>query len=330
MNCLITGAAGYIGSFAVRRLCELGHQVVAIDNLSKGFRQAVDKRAAFVEADVGDGAAIQKALETHRPEVALHFAAFIEVGESVKNPQKYFENNFEKALRFAEVAAKNGTKKFILSSTAAVYGNPQSDLITEEHPLVPVNPYGQSKAKLEGALTALSERTGMAIAFLRYFNVAGADPDGNLGEAHEPETHLIPNVIKSALGQGPKLKIFGNDYPTRDGTCIRDYVHVIDLIDAHILALNALQPAERRIYNLGSESGFSVLEVIQAAEKALKKKIDFDIVDRRAGDPATLVASSQKIRSELGWKPKYPEIEEMIQHAFRWHSKNPTGYKSLS
>jgi len=327
MNLLVSGGAGYIGSIATRRLLDLGYKVSVIDNLSHGFRKAVAKEADFFEIDISNLEQVSLICKKNKIEAVLHFAAFIEVGESVKFPEKYLENNFKKAEKFLEAVVGSGVKKFILSSTAAVYGSPTEVPIPESHAKNPINPYGESKSRFEDVLEGFRKTQKISYACLRYFNVAGAMPDASLGEAHEPETHLIPNILLAAMGKRPELQIFGDDYPTRDGTCVRDYVHVVDLIDAHLLALKALASTDKLICNVGSEEGFTVKEVIAAAERMSGKKIPFKQMPRREGDPAVLIASSNKIRNELGWKPNYPGLDAMIEHAWHWHQSHPNGYK---
>ena len=256
----------------------------------------------------------------------MHFAAFAEVGESVREPSKYLQNNYHNSVKMLETLCELGIKKFIFSSTAATFGNPTEIPITETAPQNPINPYGESKLLLEKKLEELRLSQNFGYAVLRYFNVAGASPDSLIGEAHNPETHLIPNILLSLLGSGKVFKVFGNDYPTPDGTCVRDYVHVEDLALAHMLCLDVLSEGKAHVYNLGSEKGFSVLEVLKACEKVTARKIPFTIEARRPGDPPTLVASSAKIRRELGWKPKYPDLESIILHAWNWHKKHSTGY----
>jgi UDP-glucose 4-epimerase len=322
---LVTGGAGYIGSHAVRELLSAGHDVTVLDNLSTGHRAAVDPKAHFVQGDMGDAVAVERLLKDRRIEAVLHFAAFIEVGESVQDPDKYYRNNFSNALSLLGSMRAAGVKKIVFSSTAAVYGNPTSIPITEDAPRAPINPYGRSKMMTEMAIEDSSKAYGLGYAILRYFNVAGASPDGKIGEAHEPESHLIPRILMAAR-DGKSVGIFGTDYKTPDGTCIRDYVHVVDLVRAHILALEKIEPGRGQIFNLGSENGFSVREVIDACRAATGINIRAEEHPRRPGDPDSLVASSARIR-DLGWRPEYPDLKTIISHAWKWHQSHPRGYK---
>jgi UDP-glucose 4-epimerase len=326
MKVMLTGGAGYIGSHATRALIAAGHRVLVVDNLSRGHRAAIHASAEFVQADVGDEKKMLSLLQEHRIEAVLHFAANIEVGESVLEPIQYYQNNFAAPLKLLSAVRASGVKKFVFSSTAAVYGLPERFPIVETDPLMPINPYGRSKMMMELALADACHAYGLGYCALRYFNVAGAHPDSTIGEDHHPETHLIPRLLKAALEDGAKASIFGTDYETPDGTCVRDYVHVVDLAQAHLLALEALQPGQALIYNLGSEVGFSVREVIAACERVIGRKIPTELGPRRAGDPATLVASSRKISAELSWKREFGTLEKMIEDAWNWHRKNPLGY----
>ena len=327
MRVLVTGGAGYIGSHAVRELLRADHDVTVLDNLSKGHRESVDMRANFIRGDMSDSVLVRRVLRDNRIEAVLHFAAFIEVGESVSDPFKYYRNNFASTLSLLESMRAEGVNKFVFSSTAAVYGNPKGVPIHETDPREPINPYGRSKMMTEMALEDASRAYGLGYAILRYFNVAGASPDGTIGEAHEPESHLIPRVL-AAANEGRAIGIYGTDYNTPDGTCIRDYIHVVDLVNAHILALEKIKLGEGRVYNLGSESGFSVREVIEACRKATGKSFPVEEHERRPGDPDSLVASSSRIR-ELGWTREYPDLETMILHAWKWHTTHPHGYRRL-
>lgn len=328
MRVLVTGGAGYIGSHAVRELLEDGHEVTVLDNLSRGHAAAVDKRARFELAATSDGDLLREVLRRDRIEAVLHFAADIEVAESVAQPAKYYVNNFANTMSLLQAMVDTGVKRFVFSSTAAVYGTPRSTPIEEDAPLAPINPYGRSKMMVELALADFRRAHGLGYACLRYFNVAGASPDASIGEDHEPETHLVPRLLAAAR-DGGEAKIFGTDYPTADGTCVRDYVHVVDLARAHVLALRALAPDEARVYNLGSEEGFSVREVVRAVEKVTGRALAVREEGRRAGDPATLVASSRRIRAELGWQRSFPEIETIVRHAWAWHLRCPNGYSQL-
>lgn len=329
MRVLVTGGAGYIGSHAVRELINSGHSVTVLDNLSKGHEEAVDPRATLIKGSTADEDLLVQRLHAHQIEAVMHFAADIEVGESVTNPYKYYQNNFSNALNLLHAMMKAGIKKFVFSSTAAVYGNPEKTPIEENQRRNPINPYGRSKMMTEMAIEDFSRAHGLGYTILRYFNVAGASPDASIGEDHEPESHLIPRILHAARDEG-EVNIFGTDYETEDGTCIRDYVHVVDLARAHVLALENMKVGEGKIFNLGSQKGFSVREVIRACEEVVGKKLKVMESERRPGDPAVLVASSQRIRLELQWKPLYPEIKTIVQHAWHWHTTHPHGYRSKS
>ena len=327
MRVLVTGGAGYIGSHAVRHLLDGGYDVTVLDNLSHGHRPAVDPRAEFTEGATGDAALVDKLFASEKFDAVMHFAADIEVGESVTDPGKYYENNFSNALTLLRAMVRAGVNKIVFSSTAAVYGNPEETPILEHSPRQPINPYGRSKLMTEMAIEDFSRAHGLGYAILRYFNVAGAAPDATLGEDHEPESHLIPRILLSARDGAAPVKIFGTDYPTADGTCVRDYVHVMDLVAAHSLALEKITPGRGNVFNLGSENGFSVREVIATCEKVLQRKLTVVEEARRAGDPAVLVASSKRIRAELGWERRYPDLETIVQHAWAWHTSHPQGYR---
>lgn len=325
MRVLVTGGAGYIGSHAVRELLNAGHKVVVLDNLSKGHMEAVDPRAQLVVGSTASEDLLIQRLKAHQIEAVMHFAADIEVGESVTNPHKYYQNNFANSLNLLRAMVETGVKKLVFSSTAAVYGNPESTPIQEYATRSPINPYGRSKYVTELAIEdfCLAHRLGYTI--MRYFNVAGAHPDADIGEDHQPESHLIPRILTGARSDG-EVKIFGTDYDTHDGTCVRDYVHVVDLVRAHVLALEAMEEGQGQVFNVGSESGFTVREVIAACERVTGKKLRVKEEGRRAGDPATLVASSQKLRTILGWEPLYPDMETIVSHAWKWHTTYPNGY----
>ncbi|WP_413943382.1 UDP-glucose 4-epimerase GalE [Bdellovibrio sp. HCB-162] len=329
MRVMVTGGAGYIGSHAVRELLDRGHRVVVYDNLSTGFRTAVDDRAEFIFGNTNSFEGLNSAFRAHGIEAVLHFAANIEVGESVLNPHKYYQNNLGNTLNLLMAMRDAQVNKIIFSSTAAVYGNPEKCPIVESHPRLAINPYGRSKLMTEMVLEDFAAAYGLKYAVLRYFNVAGAHPEGDIGEAHDPETHLIPRVLKATLDPWAEVKIFGTDYPTSDGTCIRDYIHVMDLIDAHILALESLGSEKCEVYNLGNERGFSVKEIIKTCEAVTGRKLSVKEEARRAGDPATLIASSEKIRKYLGWKPQYTHLEDIVKHAWQWHRTHPQGYKTV-
>jgi UDP-glucose 4-epimerase len=320
---LVTGGAGYIGSVTVERLIEQGHQAIVLDNLSQGHRAAVHGDALFVEGDLADRTAIDALLAEHHPDAVMHFASRTLVGESMEKPFLYLGENIRNGLNLLESMIAHGVLRFILSSTANLFDDPETIPITEDERLVPGSPYGESKFILERMLHWLDRTHGLRFAALRYFNAAGAT--ASRGEDHDPETHLIPLVLQVALGQRDKVTIFGNDYPTRDGTCVRDYIHVADLAKAHILAMQALDEGSR-VYNLGNGTGFTVSEVVSAARQITGHAIPVEAGARRPGDPAELVAGSDRIRRELGWQPQYPGVKEIIQSAWHWHEKNPNGY----
>jgi UDP-glucose 4-epimerase len=324
MNVLVTGGAGYIGSTVSAELLTAGHTVTVFDDLSKGYRAAVPPNAEFVQGTLGDRAAVDALLAGHRFDAVLHFAAFIEAGESMKLPEKYFRNNTANTLNLLEAMIAHGVGKIVFSSTAALYGNPIATPITEDMPLVPTNAYGESKLLVERMLAWFHDCRGLRCASLRYFNAAGATRER--GENHQPESHLIPRILGVAMGKTPSASIFGTDYPTPDGTCIRDYIHILDLASAHLLALDALAGHTRLIYNLGNGQGFSIRQVIEVARKVTGHAIPVVEGERRPGDPAILIASSEKIQRELGWKPKFGSLEDIIGTAWRWHCAHPDGY----
>jgi UDP-glucose 4-epimerase len=322
---LVTGGAGYIGSHVVKELLRQGHQPIVYDNLQTGHRNAA-KDALFIEGNLADQERLEETFLSYPIDAVMHFAADCLVGESVKDPLKYFENNVKHSLQLLDIIEDLNINKFVFSSSAAVYGEPEKIPIPEEHPCVPTNPYGETKWIFEKILQTFQDLGKLNYISLRYFNAAGADPGGALGEDHSPETHLIPLVLKAALN-GDSVPIYGTDYNTPDGTCIRDYIHVIDLAQAHILALNKLEEGGiSGIYNLGNGNGYSVKEVIETARKLTGKKIISIESSRRPGDPARLVASSEKIRKGLGWVPKYPNLETIVETAWRWHRNHPKGY----
>ena len=324
MKILVTGGAGYIGSVAVDALIDASHEVVVVDNLYMGHRAAVNPAAAFVEADLSDAAKVGEIMTNYRPDAVMHFASHSLVGESMEFPAKYLGDNVGNALNLIEAAAANGTERFILSSTASLFGQPETVPISESERLDPGSPYGESKLFIERILHWYQQTRGLKFAALRYFNAAGCTK--SKGEDHDPETHLIPLILQVALGQRGDIKIFGDDYDTPDGTCIRDYIHVSDLADAHLLALEALQDREVLRYNLGNGSGFSVKEVVEVAREVTGHPIPAEITARRPGDPPALVADSTKIKSELNWKPLFPGIKEIVSSAWEWHRRNPDGY----
>lgn len=314
----VTGGAGYIGSHVVKALGERGFEIVVFDNLSTGHRDAV-LHGTFIEGDLADGALLRRALERRRPDAVMHFAASIEVGESVKAPLKYYENNTANAIRLLSAMAAAGVKNFIFSSTAAVYGTPERVPISETEPMHPINPYGRAKSFVETILHDHTATGSLQSISLRYFNAAGAEPSGRIGERHDPESHLIPLILQAAAGRRPHISLFGDDYPTPDGTCLRDYIHVDDLADAHVLALDRLLEGKPGgVYNCGYGQGYSVKEVITTAQQVTGKDIPVVRSPRRPGDPAVLVADSAKIRNELGWKPKYNDLEYIIRTAWNW------------
>ena len=324
MNIFLTGGAGYIGSAAAAALLKAGHSVTIYDSLVTGYRLAVPEGARFLHADLADGETLTRMLASEKYEAVMHFAAFIEAGESMKDPGKFFENNLVNSLGLIEAATRAGVKRFVLSSTAAVYASSDAPL-SEESAIDPANPYGFTKLAIEQALEWYRRIHGLRFAALRYFNAAGAI--AGRGEAHRPESHLIPLVLKVALGKRDAASIYGTDYPTPDGTCMRDYIHIADLISAHLLALEALGEHDRLVYNLGSGSGYSVREVIETARRVTGHPIPAGESPRRPGDAPRLVASSDKIRRELGWNPQYPDLADIIASAWDWHRANPEGYK---
>lgn len=325
MAILVTGGAGYIGSTVTRLLAARGYEAVVFDNLSTGHTQAVPKGVPLIVGDIGDAEALDKVFKAHKIDTVMHFAALIEAGESMKTPIPFFQNNTASALNLLDVMRKNDVDRFVFSSTAALFGNPERLPIAEDDKLAPTNAYGESKLLVERMLDWLNRIHGLKFAALRYFNAAGAaSPDH--GEAHKPESHLVPLVLQVALGQRASIAMFGTDYDTRDGTCVRDYVHVSDLASAHVLAVEALKTRDKLHYNLGNGEGFTVREVIETARKVTGHAIPAVEMPRRAGDPATLVASSARIRSELGWTPAYPKLDDIIGSAWEWHRRHPNGY----
>ena len=319
MNILVTGGAGYIGSHVVKCLLEEGQQVTVLDNLEKGHREAV-LGGNFVKGDLADKKLLRRIMSRDNIEGVIHLAAHSLVGESMQDPGKYYYNNVARGINLLEAMVDNNVKLLVFSSTAAVYGEPEEIPITEEQPLRPTNTYGESKLFFEKMLARYGDIYDLKYVSLRYFNAAGADPEGDIGEAHVPETHLIPLVLQTVLGKREDIYIFGDDYKTEDGTCVRDYIHVNDLSHSHFLALQALKEGlSSRIYNLGNGEGYSVREVIETASRITNEKIDAKIGKRRPGDPAVLIASSQKIKNELGWEPKYPDLETIISTAWGWH-----------
>jgi len=319
MNILVTGGAGYIGGTVSRVLMAAGHTVTIYDNLCHSKRSAVPERANFVEGDLADRTLLEYTLQAGKFDGIMHFAALIEAGESMQKPEIYFRNNTAGTLSLLESMIATGHNRLVFSSTAACYGEPEKTPIMEDAKLQPTNAYGESKLLVEHMLRWFNQIHGLRYASLRYFNVAGAI-DG-YGESHEPESHLIPLILDVALGRRASIKIFGTDYPTHDGSCIRDYIHVRDLTDAHLLALNALEKNDRLIYNIGNGQGFTVREVIESVRRVTGKLIAVEEQPRRPGDPAVLVASSEKIKRDLGWKPNYPELDQIVATAWEWHQK---------
>ena len=326
MRILVVGGAGYIGSITARRLLASGHDVVVLDNLSRGHKEAVSAGAEFVQGDLGDTNIVSTIFNKHKIDAVMHFAALSLVGESCQQPAAYYENNVVKGLSLLNSMRNHGVDKFIFSSTAAVFGEPAVSPILENFPLAPTNPYGDTKLAFEKALLWYSQAYGLKYVALRYFNAAGAD--GDLGEDHEPETHLIPVVLQVARGKREKVTVFGDDYKTADGTPIRDYIHVKDLASAHVLAVEYLAAGGScDVFNLGSGNGYSVKEIIEATRRVTNHPIPVQIGPRRPGDPPVLIASSEKIQRILGWKPQHAAIETIIGDAWAWHQKHPSGYK---
>lgn len=325
MNILVTGGAGYIGSVLTEELVGQGHQVVVLDNLQQGHRAAVVPEAIIIESDLGDEEALEDAFHRHRIEAVMHLAADTSVEQSMTEPGRFFRNNVACGLPLLERMLEHGSKRLVFSSSAAVYGQPKDTSVAETAPLSPVNVYGESKLMFERILRWYSEAHGLKSVSLRYFNVAGASK--RFGVDHHPETNLIPNVIRVALGQAEYLSVFGTDYDTKDGTGIRDYIHVLDIVQAHILALNCLEAnAGSKTYNLGNGQGYSVLEVVESARRVTGATIPVKVYPRRRGDPAKLVASSKAAEVEMSWKPKYPGLESIIESAWEWQKQHPQGY----
>ena len=322
MRIFVTGGAGYIGSVTAELLLDEGHEVAILDNLIEGHRRAVDSRAQFIQGDLADRDQIERALSNTRQDAVMHFAAYALVPESMRDPSKYFRNNVSNGLNLLDAMLTTGVQRIIFSSTCALFGPPDRVPIDETAPARPANPYGESKLAFEKILRWYDQVHGLKFVCLRYFNAAGATED--LGEDHRPETHLIPNVLKVALGQRPSLEIYGTDYETPDGTCIRDYIHIVDLAHAHILALGATASG---FYNLGTGGGSSVREVIAACRKITGREIDTIEKPRRPGDPPRLIASSEKIKKELGWQPQFQSLDVIIETAWAWHQKFPDGYE---
>ena len=327
MTVLVCGGAGYIGSHAVHELINRGEAVVIVDNLQSGHRSAVHPDAKFYQGDIRDSLLLDRVMEENKIDAVMHFAANSLVGESMEQPLKYFNNNVHGMQILLEAMVRHQVDKIVFSSTAAVYGEPERVPITEAEPTVPTNTYGETKLTMEKMMKWVSRANGIRYVSLRYFNVAGALEDGSIGEDHSPETHLIPLILQVPNGRREHITIFGEDYPTADGTCIRDYIHVVDLVDAHIKALAYLQQGkDSEIFNLGNGQGFSVREMIAAAVRATGQPIKVELGARRAGDPAQLIASSEKAKTVLGWQPQYTSVEEIIKTAWKWHKGHPDGY----
>ena len=321
MKILLTGGSGYIGSVTTELLCDDGHEVAVFDNLEWGHVEAVDPRARLIVGDLREPTGILDAMRATRPDAVMHFAAYALVGESMSEPLRYFENNVGGGLNLLAAMKAAGVPKIIFSSTCATYGQPEKMPMTEDLPQRPTNPYGESKLMFETILRWEQERSGIRPVFLRYFNACGATE--KYGEDHDPETHIIPNVLKVALGKAKTVPVFGDDYPTPDGTCIRDYIHIVDLARAHILALEKDVAGP---FNLGTGTGFSVKEVVDACREVTGHEIPVDITPRRPGDPACLVAGAEKAKATLGWRPAYADLKTIVSHAWEWHRKHPNGY----
>jgi UDP-glucose-4-epimerase GalE len=323
---LVTGGAGYIGSHAVRALVDAGHAVAVLDNLSEGHEGAVPRGVPIVKCDMHDTDRVAGALAEHRAEAVMHFAAWLDVGASVANPVGYYHNNVTGTLSVLEAMRRTGVGQFIFSSTCATYGEPARVPMDESLDTRPINAYGETKLAVERALPHIERAHGIRFIALRYFNAAGAHPDGTIGEDHDPEIHLIPRALQAATG-GPPLKVFGEDYPTPDGTCLRDYIHVCDLADAHVLALDALKNGTASaVYNVGTGTPHSVRAVIDTVSRVVGAPVRWEPAPRRPGDPAALYAASDRLQQALGWRPRYPNLEAIVEHAWRWHAAHPHGY----
>ncbi|WP_420222947.1 UDP-glucose 4-epimerase GalE [Pediococcus acidilactici] len=328
MSILVVGGAGYIGSHMVKRLIEQGQEVVVVDNLSTGHRKAVDEKARFYEGDIRNHVFLKGVFDRENIDTVVHFAAFSIVPESMEKPLKYFDNNTAGMVALLEEMRDHDVKRIIFSSTAATYGVPEKSPIEETDRQAPINPYGESKLMMEKIIRWADQAYGIKFVALRYFNVAGAYPDGSIGEDHGPETHLTPIILQVAAGQRDQLKIFGDDYNTPDGTNVRDYVHVLDLVDAHILAINYLKAGnDSDVFNLGSSTGFSVKQMVEAAREVTGEPIPTEIAERRPGDPDSLIAASKKARDVLQWRPQYDDVKEIIQTAWNWKQQHPRGYE---
>ena len=318
MKVLVIGGAGYIGSHMVKLLHNENHEVTTLDNLSTGYRDAV-KYGSFIEGDIADSELLNQIFTSTTFDAVMHFASYIEVGESVINPSKYYQNNFINTINLMDAMVRHKVNRFIFSSTAAIFGDPEYSPIDEKHPKNPINPYGMSKLMVEHALADYEKAYGLQSVCLRYFNAAGSDPDGELGERHNPETHLIPLVLQAASGRREAISVFGQDYNTNDGSCVRDYIHIADLCKAHLFSLQGLlNGSGSKRYNLGNGNGYSVLEVIEVVKQVTGKNFNVICSDRRAGDPATLVADSALAKSELNWLPEFHDLSKIVEHAWTW------------
>jgi len=326
MRILVTGAAGYIGSVCTETLIKRGHSVIALDDLSEGHKEAVDSRATFCRVNLHDSDSLRDVFQQHKPDAVMHFAALCLVEESVREPGKYYRANVAAGINLLEAMLRHGVKKLIFSSTAATYGEPEKTPIPEKHSTMPVNPYGASKLLFERVLSEFRANSGLEYITMRYFNAAGASEEH--GEDHDPETHVIPILLEVAAGEREAFQVYGTDYPTPDGTCVRDYVHVLDIAQAHALAVERIYEFAGRIYNIGNGAGFSVQEVLQTASRVTGRKINHRTAPRRPGDPAVLVASSQRIRGELGWVPVFSSLEAIVRSAWDWKQRFPRGYAS--
>jgi UDP-glucose 4-epimerase len=330
MRVFVPGGAGYVGSHCVKRLVAAGHEVTVFDNLSFGHREAVPRPATLVEGDLADKPKVNELLATGRFDAVMHFAALLNVGESVAHPLAYYRNNVANTLNLLECMRDAGLRRLVFSSTCAVYGEPDELPLQEDMPKNPISPYGASKLAVEWMLEHSAAAWGLGAVALRYFNAAGAAADGSLGEDHDPEIHLIPLVLQVALGQRPAIKIFGTDYPTPDGSCVRDYIHVEDLAEAHLLALERMEQGKLAAFNVGTGRGTSVLEVIAAAKSVTGRPIPAEVTGRRPGDPPALYANAERIWLKFGWQPRHREIESVVASAWKWHQAHPRGYASAA
>jgi UDP-glucose 4-epimerase len=330
MRIFVTGGAGYVGSHCVRRLVEAGHAVTVFDNLSKGHRQAVAPKASFIHGDLADTDRVRDALRSEAFDAVMHFAASLDVGESVREPLKYYRNNIINTTSLLELMHAVGIRRMVFSSTCAVYGEPDTLPLTEDLPKNPISPYGASKLAMEWAMAACGTAWGLGATALRYFNASGAAADGTIGQDYRPILHIIPAIIEVALGKRENIKVFGTDYPTPDGSCVRDYIHVEDLAEAHRLAIEAVKPGQFTAYNVGTGRGHSVLEVIDAVRTVTGHPIPAEIGPRRPGDPPALYADPTRLRQAVGWEPRYTDLKRIVETAWRWHQSHPDGYETAS